>query len=117
MIEAGRVHADVATKIQVSWMLPTRSWTDSASGPSVPARHGLEAQLGGHAGHLAGVVRLHAADGDGVSPPCASASATRYSSLRTCCRRRRDAGVAVLALGPGIHARQRRRETRQRMDR
>ena len=50
--------------------------------PVLLHQHGLEAEVRGHRGHLAGVVGLQPPIETSVSAPCASASGTRYSSLR-----------------------------------
>ena len=64
-------------------MLPTWSLTDVRPvDPALLHEHALQAELRGHRRDLAGVVGLHAADRDERVAPCASASATRYSSLR-----------------------------------
>ncbi len=74
--------------------------------------HGLEPEVVGHAGHLAGVVRLHAADGHERVAALGQGVGREVLELAHLVAAEGDAAVAVLALGPDLDfASQRLRES------
>ena len=117
-VEAGRVEAHIATHDPRE--LDVADLVVHDVGPVDPGllhRHRLEPEVGRDAGDLARVVRLHPADRDQRVAALGEGVGHEVLELAGLVAAERDAGVAVLPLGPDLDpAAEVGAEARQRMD-